>query len=206
MKKSLIIATAFLSILGMAAVSVVNAETAPTVNAATTTTQPVVTPTPKNYKMKLEINPQGQVNLQGNLESIEGTVMTVNVHGIKFAVNTANAKFGSLANNLTTYAINDSVVVQGELDKSASTPTINAKKVGNMNINNQKDKKNRENERKQEDDMDKEDGNKFPSLDKHNEIKDLKDQMKDIKKIENDIKKNNEKNNENKNENKQGDN
>lgn len=122
-----------------------------------------------NSKMKLEITPSGQVNMQGILDSINGTVLTVKVWGLSIVVNTANAKFGSLANNLNLYKVGDSVKIGGSLDQSASTLTVNAKKVGNQNINKIKDKKDRENERDHEDGIKKEDGNKFPSLDKHNQ-------------------------------------
>ncbi len=145
----------------------------------TITVNPVQTPSPivRAPKMKLEINENGKVNLQGALDAINGTVFTVKVYGISITVNTDNAKFGSLANDITLYKIGDSVKVEGSLDQSASTLTVNAKKVGNQNINKINDKKDREGERKQEDEKDHEDGNKFPSLDKHNQdfFKNMKD-------------------------------
>lgn len=123
-----------------------------------------------NKKMKLEITPSGQVNLQGVLDSItNGKILTVKVWGILFSVDTTNARFGYLANDLALYKVGDVVKVNGVIDTTTSVPTINARKISNISINNNKDKKDREDERKHEDEMNREDGNNFPSLDRHNQ-------------------------------------
>ena len=58
-----------------------------------------------NTKMKLEINPKGQVNLQGKIDSISGSNLVVKVWGLTFNVNTSSAKFGSLAQNISLYKV-----------------------------------------------------------------------------------------------------
>lgn len=128
-------------------------------------------PTPEQIKknMRLEITPSGQVNLQGTLETFNGTILTVKVYGILFTINTSNTKFGTLATDLTLYKVGDIVNVQGTLDQNASVLTVNAKKVNDLNIKNKNDVKNRQNDMKQEGDMKKVDGNNFPMLDSRNQ-------------------------------------
>lgn len=107
-----------------------------------------------NTKMKLEINPRGQVNLQGTIDSINGNNLVVKVWGLTFTVNTTNAKFGSLAQSISLYKVGDWVDVKGMMDSTASSPTINARKVSNINIRNMGDRKNREDDWKDNGKMD----------------------------------------------------
>ena len=106
--------------------------------------------TTKPQKMKLEINPNGKVNLQGTLQSITGSVLTVKVWGITFTINTASSKFDGRVKDLSLYKLGDSVSVKGNIDVAASTPTINARSVKNASIETLKENKNRENEKKSE--------------------------------------------------------
>ncbi|MEK7586228.1 MAG: hypothetical protein AAB477_03310 [Patescibacteria group bacterium] len=138
----------------------------------TVTVNPALIPLPpvfNNSKMKLEINPQGKVELQGKLESITGNILVVKVWGLSFTVNAANAKFGSLAQDFTLYKIGDIVKVQGAMDATALTPTVIARKISDENIRNLRDRKGREDERKHENENRRSDGNMFPSLDDHNQ-------------------------------------
>lgn len=120
-------------------------------------------------KMKLNINENGKVELIGSLEAISGTTLTVKVYGISFTVNAANTKFDGTVKDFSLYKVGDMVSVQGAVDPAATTLTINARNVKDMSIKNTRERRNRENERKHEDDMDKQDGNLFPSLDSHNQ-------------------------------------
>ncbi len=101
---------------------------------ATVTVNPVTRPVSpvKVLKSKLEINPNGKVNLHGELMSIAGGVLTVKVWGITFTVNTANAKFDGKVKNITEYKVGDMVSIKGTIDSSALTPTINARSVKDM--------------------------------------------------------------------------
>jgi hypothetical protein len=111
-------------------------------------------PVINNTKMKLEINPRGQVNLQGTIDSINGNNLVVKVWGLTFNVNTTNAKFGSLAQDVSLYKAGDWVEVKGMMDPTASSPTINARKVSNTNIRNMGDRKDREDDWKDNGKMD----------------------------------------------------
>lgn len=127
-----------------------------------TITVGTATPLPpvKNLKSKLEINQNGQVNLQGTLEAINGSVLTVKVWGLTFVVNTANSKFDGRVKDLSMYKVGDYVTVKGKMDSSASTPTINARSVKNMSIQTLKENRDREESKKNEDKEKKDDDNK----------------------------------------------
>ncbi len=130
--------------------------TALTSSATTTVTvSPVVTPLPpvKVIKSKLEINPNGKVNLQGELVLIGTGTLSVKVWGITFTVNTTNAQFNGKVLDITGYKVGDMISVKGQIDPLTLTPTINARNVKNMTfkaLNEQAAKKmeNRENKGK----------------------------------------------------------
>jgi len=87
------------------------------------------TSNPGATKMQLEINPNGKVNLQGVLLSNTGGVLTIKVWGITFTINTANAKANGSLKDVTKFVAGDLIRVNGMIDPTASTPTINAKLV-----------------------------------------------------------------------------
>jgi hypothetical protein len=98
-----------------------------TVNASTVPVPPV-----KTFKSKLEINPNGRVNLQGELMSVGTGTMSVKVWGITFTVNTTNAQWNGKVLDVTGYKVGDTVSVTGKLDTAATTPTIIARNVKDM--------------------------------------------------------------------------
>lgn len=98
------------------------------------------TPTPsKPIKSKIEINPNGKVEMQGELMSKGTGVLTIKVWGITFTVNTTNAKFIGSVPDVNQYVVGDVVNVKGVIDTSASTPTINAKQVKDLTLQVKKD-------------------------------------------------------------------
>ncbi len=108
----------------------------------TITVNPVDTtpaPTPKSIKSKLEIGPNGRVEMQGELMSKGTGVLTIKVWGITFTVNTTNAKFIGAVSDVNSYVVGDVVNVKGKIDPNASTPTINAKQVKDMSLQAKKD-------------------------------------------------------------------
>ncbi len=107
----------------------------------------------KVIKFKLGINPNGKVNLQGELVAIGTGTLSVKVWGIIFTVNTTNAQWNSKA-LASDYKVGDMISVKGKIDPLAMTPTINARNVKNMTfkvLNDQAAKKmeNRENKGKE---------------------------------------------------------
>ncbi len=98
-----------------------------TVNPAGTNQPPI-----DKIKSKLEINPNGKVNLQGELMSIGTGILSVKVWGITFAVNTATVQFNGKVLDITGYKLGDMISVSGKLDASAPSPTIIARNIKNM--------------------------------------------------------------------------
>ncbi len=101
----------------------------------TVAVSPVVTPLPpvKVIKSKLEINPNGKVNLQGELMSLPtGNTLTVKVWGIIFTVNTTTVKFNGKVLDITGYTAGDMISINGKIDSLAQTPTIIARNIKNM--------------------------------------------------------------------------
>ncbi len=98
------------------------------------------TPTPsKPIKSKLEIGPNGRVEMQGELLSKGTNVLTIKVWGITFTVNTTGARFIGTISDVNQYVVGDVVNIKGSVDTNASTPTINAKQVKDMTLQAKKD-------------------------------------------------------------------
>ncbi|MBI3458693.1 hypothetical protein HY061_00295 [Candidatus Azambacteria bacterium] len=106
--------------------------------------------TPENLRMKLEINPNGKVNMRGFLQLISGNIMTVKVFGIVFTVNTGGADFDGRIKDLSLYKVGDYVRVKGNIDFDATTPTIKALSVKDTSIRIFKGKDNNKDEGKSE--------------------------------------------------------
>ncbi|MDE2030934.1 MAG: peptidoglycan-binding protein [Patescibacteria group bacterium] len=105
---------------------------------SSTTGQPCTTQTQTHViKSKLEINSNGDVNLTGELMSNTGTVLTVKVWGMIFTINTANVNTIGQVQNLSSFAVGDQVSVNGQIDTTSSTPTVNARSIrDDINSNN----------------------------------------------------------------------
>lgn len=111
---------------------------------ATTTITVRTTPVPptqsEKSKMQLEINPNGKVALQGTILSNNAGVLTVNIWGILFTINTAGARMNGYATDAKTFAVGDMIRVNGVMNKDTATPTITAKIVRNVTAHNRIEK------------------------------------------------------------------
>ncbi len=92
-------------------------------------------------KSKLTIAQNGMVNLQGPIQSISGNVLTVKVWGITFTVNTNGANFAGNITDLSMFKVGDYAQVMGQMDDSASTPTINARYVRDVSVQTSREKR-----------------------------------------------------------------
>ncbi len=122
--------------------------------AVTVQTAGTPTPAPQKAKMQLEINPNGKVNLQGTILANNAGVLSVQIWGITFTINTTNARFNGEANKAATFVVGDTIRVNGVMDKNATTPTVNAKIVRNVTANArmEQERKEREDDKKKDDD------------------------------------------------------
>ena len=87
---------------------------------------------PKKMKSKLEINPNGMVNLQGTLMSNSSGTITVKVWGITFTINTANTNLNGI--NSSQFVVGDMISVRGMINADATPLTINAKSVKDVSL------------------------------------------------------------------------
>lgn len=112
--------------------------------------KPIPTPLPViNKNMKIQIDGNGKAEIQGSLESINGTVLAVKAWGITFTVNTATTKFDGRVTDLSLFKVGDYVRVKGTLDATQNL-TVNARSIKNTTVASWKDGKNREDEKKRE--------------------------------------------------------
>ncbi len=118
----------------------------------TTNPMPPV-PAPSKAKAQLEINPNGKVNLQGTITANNAGVLSVQIWGITFSINTTGARFYGSAVNSTTFVVGDTIRVNGVMDRNATTPTITAKNVRNVTANArmEQERKEREDDKKNDD-------------------------------------------------------